>query len=286
MSQDDTQEPVAANEETVEFSNDNLFDEPTEAKVEDAEPVTEPAAEEKAEEPAEPEAEKPEGEETPEGDAPTEDKPDEPVEEKSDSELKGMTREERKEYFQNLQKQTKQEIEQAVDQVYKPQDVAELQEEYMQRGYTEGEALILARGDVAEQKAQIAEATTEITELNANIRVDAVEARAKYEWMNPESTNFERDTTEIAAQLFELGTVKDERTGQIVDTRMTPMQVASLIDKIRNSGSAKAQVAAQKAAERQMAAAAPPTSTAPPAANQSADDKQASALERALNSAM
>ena len=105
----------------------------------------------------------------------------------------------------------------------------------MQQGYSEGEALMLARDDVREQRAQIAEASAQITQLNANVQVDAVEARAKYEWMNPESKKFAEGTTKAAAQLYELATVKDQRTGQIVDAKMSVSQIASVVEQIREA---------------------------------------------------
>lgn len=205
------------------------------------------------------------GEQTPEDDDDTtdadktEDKPDdEPAEPK-------LTRRERAERYAQEQA-AKQQVEQAVNQVYQPQDVAELRDYYMEQGADEFQALQLARQDVADQKAQIAEATTQIAELNANLRVDAVEARAKYDWMNPanEGKGYDKDTTAIAAQMFELATVKDERTGQIVDAKMTPSQIADIIDKVRTSAMKEATVKAQKNAESQMASVAPPTSARQP----------------------
>jgi len=175
-------------------------------------------------------------------------------------ETKGMTRAERAAYYGEVEQQQREQVERAVAQHYAPQEVAELQEQYMQAGYTEGEALMLARDDVKEQRAQIAEATAQITQLNANLQVDAVEARAKYDWMNPDSKTFDKDTTQIAAQMFELATIKDERTGQIVDAKMTPSQVAGIVNQIRETAMKEAGLKARRAAEREMASVAPPTS--------------------------
>lgn len=181
---------------------------------------------------------------------------DEPA--KADTEpTKGMTRAERAAYYQEIERQQQSQVEQALQQAYQPQPVAELQEYYMQQGYSEGEALMLARDDVKEQRAQIAEATLQITQLNANLQVDAVEARAKYSWMNPDSKDFDKGTAEYAARMFELATVKDERTGQIVDVKMTPSQVAAIVDDIRKSASKEAAITAQRNADRELAAVAP-----------------------------
>lgn len=283
MSDNDTQESTDSVD--VEFTGSHFGEDAVDETTESTE-TTEPAADEPAEETKPEEVEAEESKETEEPtepeEAPTEETPDEPAAEKSASELKGLTREERREYFQNLQQSTQREVAEVVEQNYQPRDVQERQQEYMEAGYSEGESLMLARQDVAEDRAQIAEATTQITELNANIQVDAVEARAKYDWLNPNKPeSFDKELATMAAQIFEGYTVKDERTQQIVDVKMTPLQVADIVDKIRNSGTAKAQLAAQKAAERQMASAASSTSTAP-VKNESTEDKQAAGIERAM----
>lgn len=260
-----------ADESTVPEETDNSFDdvsldafnetvEETPAETETS-PVEDKTTEETSDE-----------EQTPDNDETSTESEESEQSEDTDEQvdLKSMSRRERAAYFatereqQRIESQAKQEVVQAVSQAYQPQDVQDLQQQYMEAGYSEGESLMLARQDVAEQKAQIADATTQIAELNADLRVDAVEAQAKYEWMNPNGKTYDKETTAIAAQMFELATVKDERTGQIVDTKMTPSQVGALIDKIRTSAMKEAGIKAQKNAESQMASVAPPTSARQP----------------------
>ena len=164
----------------------------------------------------------------------------------------------------------------------------EVKERLLEEGYTDAEATMLARDEVRSQREQINEARAEIAELNMSMATEAMEVVNTIDWLNSSNKEtYDEKSTELASQLYEsLAITKDPRTGQIIEAKMTPAQFYHAINNIRNSGSAKAQLAAQKAAERQMASAAPPTSTAPPAANQSADDKQASNLEKALNSAV
>lgn len=294
MSDNDSTEDSNVSEETVEFSSSHFGEEPVdETTPTDSDTTAEPAEDnaETTETDAEPSAEESTEEQPAEGDA----KPDEVTpEEKSDSDLKGMSRAERAEYFQSLKQEQTREIAQVVNQNYAPQDVQQVADYYSSNGLVNGEtgevyyptpaeALSLARQDVADQKTQIAEATAEIAELNANLRVDSFEAQSKYDWMNPAKTDtYDKDLHELSAQIFSQGITTDPRTGQIIEARMTPMQAAAIVETIRNSGASKAQLAAQKAAEAQLAAVAPPTSSAPPSSSQSADDKQASGLERAL----
>jgi hypothetical protein len=288
MSDNDTTEESNVSEETVEFAQSHFDEDAVDTTATTATDDDSPAepAEDNAET-TETDADKAE-ESTEDKPAESEDKPDEAItEEKSESDLKGMTRAERAVYFQSLKQEQTREVAEVVNQNYQPQDVTDLQQAYLDAGYSDGEALMLARQDVAEQKAQIAEATTEIAELNANLRVDSFEAQATYDWMNPaKADTYDKESHEAAAQIFSQGITTDPRTGQIIEARMSPKQAADIVDKIRNSGTAKAQLAAQKAAEAQLAAVAPPTSSAPPSSSQSADDKQASGLERAMNIAV
>lgn len=205
-------------------------------------------------------------------------------EEKSESEVKQMSRAERAAYYQSLERQTRQEVTQAISSVYQPQPVDQLQQHYLAQGYSEGEALMLARQDVAEQKTQIAEANAEIVELNANLRVDSLEAQSTFDWMNPAKTDaYDKDMHQLTADLYSGYITTDPRTGQIIEARKTPMEIARIVDKIRNSGSAKAQLRAQKNAEQQLASVSPQASIAPPAGNKSPEEKQADALNDAFN---
>lgn len=282
MSDTDTQEPVAA-DETRELSDMTIFDEPSDAKPEEAEPaetVETPPADETI--PADEATE--EAEPAPDDTA----TPEEPAEEeKSESELKGMTRAERKEYFEQQKAEQQRVVGEAVDANYAPQPFDQLKQHYLDQGASDFEAQILADRDITKQEAQIDKAKAEIVELNANLRTDSVEAQAKYDWMNPAKPEvYDKELHQMAADLFATGMGVDPVTKQITSARMTPMEAAALIDKARNSGMAKAQLRAQKAAEQQLAATAPPTSAAPIASAESADDKQASSLERALGNTL
>jgi hypothetical protein len=278
MSDNDTTEDTST-DETIEFSGSHFGEDAIDETSTETDTSTEPATD-KAET-TETDADKPADESTEDKPA-DEATPDEvTTEDKSDVDLKGMSRAERAAYFQSQKQEQQREVGQVINQIYRPQNVTELQQAYLNDnpGLDEGTALILARQDVAEQKAQIAEATTEIAELNANLRVDSFEAQAAYDWMNPTKTDsYDTDAHEAAAQIFSQGITTDPRTGQIIEARMTPKQAADIVDKIRNSGNAKAQLAAQKAAEAQLAAVAPPTSSAPPSGNESEDDKRAARL--------
>lgn len=288
MSDNDVQDmsDTSNDEDTIEFSESH-FDEPgNDTPADETETPAEPApdAPEKEAETTEDAAEADKPDEAESLEESVEDKPDEVTEDKSEVDLKVMSRAERAEYFRDLKQQQTREVAEVIDQNYQPQPIDDLRKAYLDTGgYTEFEATMLAKDTYRDQQLQIAEAKTEISELNSSLRVDAIEAQSKYDWMNPGKTDaYDKDLHELSAQIFAQGVTTDPRTGQIIDTRMTPMQAAEIVDKIRNSGSANASIKAQKAAEQQMAAVAPSSSKAPPA-DESIEDKQASGLERALN---
>lgn len=237
------------------------------------------------------------------GDLPT--NPDAPL--PSDSatdtvDLKSMSRAERAAYFQEQANAQKQQVEQAINQAYQPQDVSELQQAYIEAGYDEGNALMLARDDVRAQREQISEARAEIAELNAGMAVEATELMHTIPWMNPTNKDsFDQKTLDAGSRLYDtLAVVRDERTaqrdaqgnpipgtGQIIQAKLSPKQFWSAVNQIRESGAAEARLAGQKAAEKQMAAVAPPSSNTTnretPFDNLSPADMRAQLLAKGIN---
>lgn len=205
------------------------------------------------------------------------DKGDDAPADKSDSELKGLSRAERKEYFESIERQTRKNVEQAIDAVYQPQAVEEVKAKYLKEGYSEFESTLMARDEVREQEKQISEARGEVAELNMTMATEAIEVVTSIPWLNSENgpqvdadgkpvpgTNrgYDQASTEAASQLYEqLAVVKDQRTGQIIEALMSPKQFYTLIDQIRSSGMQEAELKARKAAEKELSSVAPPSST-------------------------
>lgn len=173
-----------------------------------------------------------------------------------------MTRAERAAYYRELSQANSKQVEQAIDHAYQPQPVDELKEAYLDQGYSDAEATLLARDEVRSQREQIQEARADIAELNMTLTTEAMEVVNTIAWTNAQNAEtYDRETTEAASRLYEqLAVSKDPRTGQIVEAKLTPKQFYGLIDQIRSSGAAEAQLKGQKAAEQQLSAVAPPTS--------------------------
>jgi hypothetical protein len=204
--------------------------------------------------------------------------------------LKKMSRAERAEYFRDLQGQTRKTVETAISAAYQPQDVQELQQSYMEQGYDEGTSLMLARQEVAEQKTTLAEATAQIAELNANMRVEAYDVMHSIDWLNPANKDkgFDEKLFNKSGEVFEkLSTTTDPRTGQIIDTKMSVKEFYSFLNDIRQSGIESARVEGQKAAEQQLAAVAPPSSNTnrreTPFENLSAAEMREQLLSKGVN---
>lgn len=247
------------------------------AEVSEEKPETKPAEDnaEKVEEaaPVEESEVKPTEPETPD------EKPAEPQE----------TEAERNRRFYEERQQQKRQVEQTIDQTYQPQPVDELTQHFIDQGYDEFQAQMLARDEVRNQRDQINEARTEVAELNMQIETEAVQVMHDFPVFNPgtpERPNplYDKDFADKASELYmkAANAVVDPRTGLVVQTSLTPYTFYKQLADMRNSGVSQAQVKAQKAAEQQMAAVAPPVSNAP-VVNKSKEDEQADGLAAALD---
>lgn len=223
------------------------------------------------------------------GDLPT--NPDPPLDNKDDGpiDLKSMSRAERAAYFKEQADVSRRQVEQAIDKAYQPQNINELRAAYIEAGYDEGTATLLARGDVQDQRNQINEARAEIAELNAGMAMEAMEVVNSIPWLNSDNKDsYDQKTTEAVSTLYEsLALTKDPNTGQTVEAKLSPKQFYTLMNQVRESGAAEARLEGQKAAERQMAAVAPPSSNttkrATPFDNLSTADMRAQLLAKGIN---
>lgn len=175
-------------------------------------------------------------------------------------------------------------IEQSIDRAYQPQLVDELTNAFIEQGYTQFEAEMLARDERRNQQSQIQEARTQIAELNMQVETEAIQVMHEFPVFDPNSDSYDKDFAGRASALYERAAdvQYDPKTNVIVSSKITPYQFYKELAEMRDSGVSQASIKAQKAAEQQLAAVAPQSSAAP-MVNESAEQKQASGLERALN---
>lgn len=180
--------------------------------------------------------------------------------------LKSMTRAERADYFKSQRSSQLEQVNKTIDEAYQPQPLDELVQEYIDKGFTEGEAYTNARLDVADQQNQLNSAKGQIAETQAMAYMEAYDVVNSFDWMNhTKPDSYDKATVDAASSLYEqFAVVRDDRTNQIVGYNMMPKQFYGMIDQIRNSGSKQATIKGQKAAEQQMAAVAPSSSTRQP----------------------
>lgn len=196
-------------------------------------------------------------------------KPDDVAADESEAEKdspRGMSKEERAEYFRNRQRARGQQIEQAVNEAYQPQPIDELTDYFKSQGHTDGESLLLARDEMREQQRQIDNARAQMAELDSFLAREAMEVVNTTPWLNSENkATYDAASADVVSQLYEsLAIEKDDRTGQIVNAKLSPKQFYSLMDQVRKAGVKEAKAQARKEFEAEMASVAPPTSARQP----------------------
>lgn len=276
-SQTPTNEPVEqeapVSEESQSFEDQLDLDENVE-KSEEKPAEDEAKAEESKEEETKP-AEEPK--EDPEAPKPEEETPveDEETERKRHNAEMAQRR---------IQEREKRQIEQTLSQAYQPQAADQLTQAFIEQGYNQFEAEMLARDERRSQQAQIQEARTQIAELNMQIETEAIQVMSDFPEFNPKSDTYDQDFATQASALYErtADVQTDPKTGVIVGSKITPYDFFKQLHDMRTSGMSRAQVQGQKAAEKQMAAVAPPTSAAPQT-NVSKEEKEAKELNDAFD---
>lgn len=233
------------------------------------------------------EAKEPENPEAPTADEePNEGEPkaDVPKEEPANDEDAKQRRHNYQMAQQRIEQRDKRLIEQKIDQNYQPQPVDQLTQHFIDQGYDEFQANLLARDEARSQREQINEARAQVTELNMRLETEAVQVMHDFPIFDPNSPQYDADFAKRASDMYlrASGAVIDETSGLVVQTNITPYEFYKDIIDMRNDGMTQAQIRAQKAAEQQMASVAPPSSSAP-VVHQSKEDKEAADLEAALN---
>src|ERR1044072_394318 len=276
MSDEDTTQPIStepvATPEQPEVKQDlSLAEELAQANDkttdDDAEQPQEPEVPETPEQPEEPA--KPEAKEEPEAD--------------EDLERRRRNYEQMQ---QRLQEKQRKEAEQQFNRAYQPQPVDELTKKYIDEGYDEFQAKMLANEERRDQQAQINQARTEVAELNMQIETESVQIMHEFPIFDPNSEEYKQDKGQFAKKAAELyhraaGVQTDKKTGLVISAAVIPYDFYKDLAELRNAGLSQAQIKAQKAAEAQLAAAAPPMSSTA-RVNKSDEDAQADRLRAAF----
>lgn len=149
------------------------------------------------------------------------------------------------------------EVERVNAQVYAPQTPEEL----VDQGYDPA----MARVEALEQKAQMAEYNAHVTDLNANMNIEALQVMSDFPVFNPDAPEYDKSLANRARAVYEKAAAvqTDPNTGLIVQANVLPYEIYKAFAETAQSGAQRAAVKGQIAAEKNLAAVDPISSSAP-----------------------
>lgn len=136
------------------------------------------------------------------------------------------------------------------------------EEELMQQGYDEKDAEI----EALRQRVEFGEFVNNVSDLTANLNMDAAQIEQEFDIFNENSPNFDKDFADkVSREYIRDAQVQFDSSGQYVLSARIPMYdyYKSRYDD-RMAGQKAGQVSGQRAAERMLASAETPSSAAPP----------------------
>lgn len=149
------------------------------------------------------------------------------------------------------------EVTRANAQVYEPQSAEQL----IEQGYDPA----IARVEALEQRTQMAEYNAQVTDLNANINIEALQVMADYPVFDPDSDQYDSTLANRARDVFEKSAQVqvDPNTGLIVQANVLPYDIYKAFAETKSTGAQQGKVNGQKAAEKMLSSAEPQSSAAP-----------------------
>lgn len=142
-------------------------------------------------------------------------------------------------------------------EVYAPQSPEELVEQGMDPA--------MARVEALEQRTAMAEFNAHVTDLNANLNIEALQVMADFPVFNPDAPEYDKSLAERARAMYEKAAdIKtDSQTGLIVEAKALPYEIYKTVAEIAQSGTQKGTIKGQQAADKNLAAADPVSVSAP-----------------------
>lgn len=189
-------------------------------------------------------------------------------ESKDESETPQETEAERSQRFYEMrqeQKRSREQVEKAVNQNYQPQPVDQLTQHFVDQGYDEFQANMLAREEVRSQRESIAEARAEVAELNSKLVSESVQVMHDFPVFDPKSSEYDEGFAKLASDMYmrAANPVTDPKTGAIVQTNLMPHDFYKELHTMRTMSASKAEAKAKKAVSQQIASVSPQSSSAP-----------------------
>lgn len=138
---------------------------------------------------------------------------------------------------------------------------AQTPEELIEAGYDPTEARLLAM----EQRGEMAEYNAKVTELTTSLEIEARQVMTDFPIFNPDAPEYNAAIATRAAEFFKKnsGIQYDDKTGYPTQANLLPYDVYKQFADVYTESTKSAQVAGQRAAERNLAASETPSVAAP-----------------------
>lgn len=154
----------------------------------------------------------------------------------------------------------KAQVEQMNQQVYQPQSVEDLVNE----GYSEAEARLSSM----EQREELRNFNERVAEAQLTIGTESQRVLQDFPLFNPDSPQFKPEIHARAAQLLSQNLIRDQNTGQVIGSNVSPYQLYQTIDEAYQASAVENQIKGQQATNKMLANADVPSGVVPKAPKQ------------------
>lgn len=138
-------------------------------------------------------------------------------------------------------------IEKINAEVYQPATVDEL--------VANGMDPLEARVTAAEQRQEVADYNNKVAEAQLTIESEAQRVLNEFPIFNPDNEAFNKDLADEAADLFNDSLLRDENTGQVTGSTLSPYKLYKALAASHNVSAQNGQLAGQKARDEMLARA-------------------------------
>lgn len=149
----------------------------------------------------------------------------------------------------------KEEVAKANAEVYQPASEKDLTEQ----GMTDIEAKV----EAMRQEQEMEKYNSQVADAQLTIGSEANRVLNDFPIFNPDSEIYDKELAEDAAALLDANLIKDQNTGQIIGSNVSPYQLYKTLARASGISATKGQIQGQKAVEKQLANVDNNTSAAP-----------------------
>ena len=112
-----------------------------------------------------------------------------------------------------------------------------------------------ARVTASEQRQEVADYNNKVAEAQLTIESEAQRVLNEFPIFNPDSKEFSKDLSDEAADLFNDSLIRDENTGQVIGSTLSPYKLYKALAASNNVSAQNGQLAGQKARDEMLARA-------------------------------